>query len=327
MVKLSNVWKGRLRAGTRGAGRIILGILVLTSSISGIGTLKGWVFPQSAPPIAEIAKKTINAVDLVKGFAIDCVTTYLTASSAQGTNLSRCFPNAAQLTVPSTPSLIVSYPMAYVSRSGPGMGDLNTYGVLVGVTEQSYPSAVPVRAYYQIPVSVYDGVAVRALDNLAAVDEPPPGVDVELGYPVTVPAQHPITMMLAGFASTFLTNNPCLAGTGEDTSAECQPAGTLDRYVTTDSGLTPIKVPYARATVTGVTAISDPPDNPADNSVLPVRVTVSATAPNYTPHDLSYPLKLRASGGNWFVAGIDPVPALADSDPQPAAIAPTGGGS
>jgi hypothetical protein len=325
MPKLSNVWKGRLRAGSRGAGRIVLGVLVVTSSISGMGTIKEIVFPQPPPPIAEITEKTINAADLVKGFAIDCVTTYLTASSAQATDLSRCFPNAAKFTLPATPSLIVSHPAAYSRRGGSVMGELRTYGVLVGVTQQSYPSANPVRAYYQIPVGVYGADAVRALDNLASVDEPPLGVDVELGYPVTVAANHRITSMLAGFVSTFLTNNPCMAGTGDDTQTRCQLAGTLDRYVTTDSGLTPIKVPYARATVTSVSAITNPPDDPADNFVLPVRVTVSATAPNYTPYELSYPLKLRATGGNWYVAGIDAVPALADTQPQPAATSSAGG--
>ncbi|MBV0920430.1 hypothetical protein KC238_24540 [Mycobacteroides chelonae] len=324
-MKLNKTWEHRLRTSTRGAGRIILGVLVVTSSISGMGTLKDLIFPQPPPPIAQIADKTINAADLVKAFAIDCVTTYLSASSAQGTDLSRCFPNAGRLTLPATPSLIVSHPAAYARRAGGELDNLRTYGVLVGVTEQEYASAAPVRAYYQIPVGVYGGDAVRALDNLASVDEPPLGADVELGYPVSIADNHSIATMLAGFVSTFLTNNPCLANTGDGTQRECQPAGTLDRYVTTDSGLRPIKAPYARATVTGVSAIADPPEVPEDNFLLGVRVTVSVSSSNWTPYDLSYPLKLRASGGSWFVAGIDPVPALADSQPEPASPGPAGG--
>lgn len=317
MPKLNKVWKRRLNVGTRGAGRIILGVLIVTSSISGANTVLGWVFPDPPPPIAEIADKTINSSDLVKSFAIDCVTTYLTAASAQGTDLSRCFPNAAKLTVPSTPSMMVSNPSAYARRHGPDRTNLRTYGVLVGVTTQAYPSASPTRLYYQIPVGVYGGDAVRALDNLAYVDEPPAGVDVELGYPVNIPSTHPLAVMLAGFIGAYLSNNPCVGGTGEGTQVPCRPTGSLDRYITTDSRLRPVKNPYASATVTGVQAITNPPDDAPDNTTLSVRVTVSARSADYTPYDLSYPLTIRATGGSWFVAALDAVPALAESDPEP----------
>ncbi|KWX19570.1 hypothetical protein AFM11_35110 [Mycolicibacterium wolinskyi] len=325
MPKISNVWKRRLTMGSRGAGRIILGILVVTSSISGANTVWGWVFPDPPPPIAAIADKTINASDLVKSFAIDCVTTYLTASSALGTDLARCFPNASKLTVPSTPSMIVSNPSAYARRHGPDRANLRTYGVLVGVTTQAYPSASPARLYYQIPVGVYGGDAVRALDNLAYVDEPPTGVDVELGYPANIPSTQPVAVMLAGFISAYLSNSPCIGGTSEGTETPCRPTGSLDRYITTDSGLKPVKNPYASATVTAVQAIANPPDAPQDNATLSVRVTVSARSTDYTPYDLSYPLTIRATGGSWFVAGLEAVPALADSEPQPPTANATGG--
>jgi hypothetical protein len=310
MPALNNVWRGRLTAGTRGAGRIILAVLVVTSSISGMGTLKRWVFPDAPLPVvaADIARVTINQTDLVKAFAIDCVTSYLTAASAQGTDLSRCFPDASRLAVPATPALILTAPTAYAQRTGPDREQLSTYGVLVGVTEQPYPTAIPERNYYQIPLGVYGGDAVRALDNLSRVDEPPAGADVELGYPITIPNNNPVAIMLAGFIGTYLTKSP-----------------GLDRFVTTDSRLKPVKHPYASATVTGVQAIANPPDAPAENFTLSVRVTVSARSAEYTPYDLSYPLTVRASAGNWFVAAIDPVPALAESTPEPPNSSAAGG--
>jgi hypothetical protein len=76
--------------------------------------------------------------------------------------------------------------------------------------------------------------------------------------------------------------------------------------------------------VTSVRAIASPPDNPAENSTLAVRVTVSARSAEYTPYDLSYPLIVRSSGGNWFVSAIQAVPELADSDPEPPATAQGG---
>lgn len=304
MPTLSNVWRGRINTGTRGTGRIILTVLVATSSISGANTLKHWIFPDPPLPVAEIAGDTINQTDLVKSFAIDCVTTYLTAATSQGTELSRCFPDAAHMTVPSTPALIITSPTAYAHRTGPTRDLLATYGVLVGVTEQPYPTAVPVRNYYQIPLGVYGGDAVRALDNLARLDAPPAGTTVELGYPVNIPNNNPVATTLAGFIATYLTGSP-----------------GLDRFITTDSRLTPVKNPYASATVTSVRAIASPPDNPAENFTLPVRVTVSARSAEYTPYDLSYPLIVRASGGNWFVSAIQAVPELADSTPEPPAPA------
>lgn len=317
MPTLSNVWRGRIKAGTRGAGRIILAVLVVTSSVSGVGTLKRWLLPDPPPPIADISFDTINQTDLVKAFAIDCVTTYLTAASAQGTDLSRCFPNASRLTVPSTPGLIVTAPAAYAKRTGPDRANLRTYGVLVGVTEQPYATATPERNYYQIPLGVYGGDAVRALDNLARLDEPPAGVNVELGYPVSIPANHPVATLVSGFITAYLTNSPCISGTGQGQNTACQPVGSLDRYITTDSRIKPVKHPYASVTVTGVQSIANPPDTPPENFNLSVRVMVSARSAQYTPYDLSYPLTIRAAGGNWFVAAIQPVPALADANPEP----------
>lgn len=303
MAKLNEVWRKRITAGSHGAGRILLVILVVTSSISGLSTVKRWVFPPAPLPVADIARTVVNQTDLVKAFAIDCVSTYLTAATAHGTDLSRCFPNAGQLSIPATPALIVSEPVAHAFRVGPSLGgDYVTYGVLVGVTEQVYATAVPERNYYQISVGVYGGDAVRAVDNLARIDGPPAGTEVALRYPVTIAENHPIAGMLGGFTSAFLTPSPGL---------------DLERFITTDSQLTKVNHPYTVAYVTAVQAIRQPPDNPADNTTLSVRVGVSVRSAEYVQYDLSYPLTLRASGGNWFVAGIDAVPALAESIPDP----------
>ena len=299
MPVLTNTWKRRVNAGGRGAGRIILSALVVSAAINGIGMLWRVVFPSDAPPIAGIARTTINQSDLAKAFAIDCVTTYLTASSAQGTDLSRCFPDTTKMPIPTTPALIVSAPVAYATIQGSARQDFTTYGVIVGITEQTYPTSTPRRAYYQIPISVYANAGPRALDNLARVDGPPPGADVALDYPVTISAGNPLSTMLSGFITSYLTKTP-----------------GLERFVTTDSGLRPLSA-YASATLTAAQAASSPPDNPADNTELAVRVTVSARSAEYTPYDLSYPLTLRASGGSWFVAAIDPVPLLADTTPAP----------
>lgn len=299
MPTLTNTWRRRLTGGARSAGRIILAVLVASAAINGIALVWRAIFPPSPPPIAAIAHQAGNQTDLAKAFAIDCVTTYLTASTTQSADLSRCFPHPEKLSVPTTPALIVSFPTAYATRPAHPRDDVTTYAVLVGVTEQSYPTASPTRAYYQIAVGVYHNAGPRALDNLARVDPPPPGADVELGYPVTITANTPLFTMLSGFVGSLLTTS-----------------GALERFTTTDSGITPVRC-YAKAVVTTAQAATNPTDNPADNTELPVHITVSARRPDYTQIDLSYSLTLRSVGGSWFVAQIDAIPVLADTTPTP----------
>ncbi len=307
MPALTNTWKHRLSAGAHTAGRIILAVLVVSAAINGIALVWHAVFPPSPPPIAAIAGQVVNQTDLAKAFAIDCITTYLTASTTQGTDLSRCFPHLDKLSVPTTPALTISQPTAYASRPHHPRDDVTTYGVMVGVTEQSYPTARPTRAYYRIPVGVYHDTGPRALDNIARVDPPPPGADLELGYPVTLTASTPLFTMLSGFITCYLTK-----------------AAGLERFVTTDAGLRPL-ASYANATITGAQAATNPQDNPADNAELPVHVDVFARRPDYTQINLSYSLTLRSVGGSWFVAQIDAIPVLADTTPTPVQRTTPGG--
>lgn len=309
MPTLTNTWKRRLTASAHGAGRMVLTMLVVSATINGIAVVWRAVFPPPPPPIASIASQIANQADLAKAFAIDCVTTYLTASTTQATDLGRCFPHADALAVPTTPALIVSSPTAYASRPHDSGNDVTTYAVMVAVTELPYPTARPTRAYYQIPVSIFHNTGPRALDNLSRVDPPPPGSDLKLGYPVTVTANTPLFTMLSGFITCYLTKSP-----------------GLERFITTSSGLSPL-AGYANATLTDTQAATNPPDNPADNTELLVHIDVSARRPDYTQITLSYPLTLQSAGGNWFVAHIDALPVLADATPTPVPTTISGGAS
>jgi len=81
---ISNVWKRRLAVMGRGAACLAFIVVVLSSSISGIGTLWRFFFPPQPPPIAEVTRQVINETDPVKAFAVGCVKGLLdgTASSA-----------------------------------------------------------------------------------------------------------------------------------------------------------------------------------------------------------------------------------------------------
>ncbi|HME48092.1 conjugal transfer protein [Mycobacterium sp.] len=299
MPALSNTWKRRLAAGAHGGGRIVVIILVASAALNGLALIWHAVFPQAPPPIAGTARTVVNQSDLVKAFAVDCVSSWLTAATTEQPDLGRCYPGTDKITLPTTPALIVTAPLAQATAQGPSHNDISTYGVIVGVTERPYPTAPPTRAYYQLSVSVYDGAGPRALTTPARIDPPPPGADVDLGYPHTVTTNSPLAGMLGGFITCYLTGAP-----------------GLERFITPDSGLTALHA-YAAAAVRAIQAAANPPDNPADHTEIHVLLTVSARSAGYTPYDLTYPLTVRADAGSWSVAAIDPVPQLADATAGP----------
>lgn len=300
-MQLTNTWRRRLTTTGQGSAKVIVTVLVVCSVISGASTVWRWMFPSDATPVAVTARSVGNQTALVESYAIDCVTVLLTASSTRAAEVARCFPNSTDMTLPTTSPLIVSAQAAtatFVGQSAPGV---ETYGVIVSVTEQSYTNAPPVRSYYQLPVSVYEGSAPRAMAKPARRDPPPPGVDVALDYPVTITNDAALAQLLSGFVTCYLTD-----------------AAGIERFITVDSGLGPLRA-YSAATISSIRAQQPVPEAPAEGSELRVWVTVTARAADYTTVPLEYPLTLRSTGGAWSVAGIDAVPAI-DTEATPAPV-------
>lgn len=301
-MQLTNTWRKRLTTTGQGSAKVIVTVLVVCSVISGASTVWRWMFPSDATPVAVTARSVGNQTALVESYAIDCVTVLLTASSSRAAEVARCFPNSTDMTLPTTSPLIVTAQAAtatFVGQSAPGV---ETYGVIVSVTEQSYTNAPPVRSYYQLPVSVYEGGAPRAMAKPARRDPPPPGVDVQLDYPVTITNDAALAQLISGFVTCYLTD-----------------AAGIERFITVDSGLGPLRA-YSTATVSSIRAQHPVPEAPAEGTELRVWVTVTARAADYTTVPLEYPLTLRSTGGAWSVAGIDAVPAI-DTEAPPVPVA------
>ncbi|MCH9766647.1 MAG: conjugal transfer protein [Actinomycetia bacterium] len=298
-MQLTTTWRRRLTTAGHGSAKIIAVILVASAALNGLSILWTWVFPPDPPAIAVTARSVGNQAALVESYAIDCVTVLLTASSSRAAEVARCFPDSSDMTLPSTPPRIVSTQAASATLLGQTGTDVVTYGVVVSVTEQPYSNAPPVRGYYQLPVSVYGGVAPRAMAKPARRDPPPPGVDVALDYPVTITTDAALASVITGFLTCYLTE-----------------ASGIERFVTVDSGLGALRA-YSHATVSAIRAQRKTPDAPIDGEQLRVWVSVTARSADYSTTPLEYPLTLRAAGGAWSVAGVDPVPAI---DPD----APTG---
>jgi hypothetical protein len=299
---LTNTWRRRLTTAGHGGAKIVVTILVASAALNGVSIVWQWVFPPDLPSVAVTARSVGNQTALVESYAIDCVTVLLTASSSRAGEVARCFPDTTDMALPSTAPLIVSAQAASATLLGQTAPDVTTYGVIVSVTEQPYANAPPVRAYYQLPVSVYGGVATRAMGKPARRDPPPPGVDVALDYPVTITNDAALAGVVTGFLTCYLTD-----------------ATGIERFVTVDSGLGPLRA-YSGVTVSSIRAQQTPSQAPTEGAQLRVWVSLTARAADYSTVPLEYPLTLRAVGGAWSVAGIDPVPAL-DPDASPVPVA------
>lgn len=306
-MKLSNTWKRRIGVGGSIARRGGFAALVLFSSISGLAEAKRFVFPPPPPPIVEESRSVVNESDRVKAFASDCIESLLSGTITSGTDLSRCYPDGRKYTPAVPGSKIVSDAKPQAIKYGPSNDEVSLYSVKVQVSEQLYPGAPKTPAVYQLTVSAYQHTGLQAIDKISRLQSDPPGAYIALNYPVTVEPRKPdsteftpLFTSLSGFATAYLTN-----------------AGGLDRFTTANSGITALAA-YSEATVTAAQAESEAPENPPDNFELPVHIDVSARRPDYSQETLSYPLTLRASGGSWFVAQIDAMPAVTDLTPTPA---------
>jgi hypothetical protein len=303
-MRITNMWKRRLTVLGHSASRVAFLVLVASSSINGIALVWQTIFPPEPLPVAAMTRDVINETDPVKAFAENCVKSLLTGTASTAANLTRCFPDGRKYELPTTSSMTVSNAATWASKRRPSSNDVAVYSVIVQIDEQPYPSAPPTTAFYQLPVAVYRDKGIQALDRIGRVDAPPPGAYVPLGYSVAIPANSPLFTMLSGFVASFLTAS-----------------GGLERYITSDSGITPVGC-YASATLTTAQADSNPPDTLADNTELATHVDVLARRPDYTLISLSYSLTLRSVGGTWFVAQMDAIPVLAATTPTPVPTTP-----
>lgn len=290
---LSRTWKARLhrwRGHTRTAATVALSAAAVFGAAAGC---RVFLAPQR-PDIAAIAQRVGNQADQVGAFAGDFVVTWLTATTAQRSALARfiTLPETA-LTLPTTPAAVVTAPqVASVIHTGTA-GGADVYAATVSVTERPYASAQSTRSFYRVPVSMWN-YQPRALTLPARINGPGPGADFGVAYPQALSADSPVSGLVRGFVSTYLS-----ATTG------------LDRYVLADSGLVPVGG-YQSATVSMLSADRPVPQNAPPGAQVHVLATVSAQTAQFATLTLVYPLTVENSGGTWMVAAVDLAPQLGD---------------
>jgi hypothetical protein len=178
--------------------------------------------------------------------------------------------------------------------------DTDLYAATVSVTERPYASAQSTRAFYLVPVSMWDHQP-RAVTLPARINGPGPGSDIRPAYRQALAGDSPAYALVRGFVENYLT-----AVTG------------LDRYVEAGSGLVPIGG-YQSAIVTSLASDRPVPDAPGPGTRIKVMATVVAQTAQFATLTMNYALTVENNGGTWMVAAIDLFPQTAESEPIPVA--------
>ena len=175
----------------------------------------------------------------------------------------------------------------------------DVFAATVSVNERPYASAESTRAFYRVPVSMWN-YQPRALTLPARVNGPGVGADFRVGYRQALSADSPVYAVVSGFIRTYLT-----ATTG------------LDRYVLAGTALAPVGGYQSAIVSTAATERPVPDDAPAGAQVHVLATVVAQTA-QFATVQLVYPLTVENSGGTWMVAAIDLTPRIdADAEPNP----------
>jgi hypothetical protein len=256
------------------------------------------------PDIAAIAQRVGNQQDQVGAFAADFVVTWLTATTGQRDALQKFITvSDTTLALPTTPAAVVTAPQVVSVIHTGTTGEADVYAATVSVTERAYASAKSTRSFYRVPVAMWN-FQPRALTLPARINGPGAGADFRITYRQALSADSPVSTLVRGFLSTYLT-----ATTG------------LDRYALATSGLTPVGG-YQSAVVTIVAADRPIPAGAAPGAPIHVLATVAAQTAQFAIVNLVYPLSVEDSGGTWMVASIDLTPQIGDPGPDPVANQP-----
>ncbi|WP_069164500.1 conjugal transfer protein [Nocardia altamirensis] len=301
-VGVSVAWSAHLQRRERRT-RLLHGAVAVLAVLGGLGTLAGWIVPDSDPP-NRAAAGSVSAAQLVGAFSMDFVTRYLSSKSGDEKALT-AYITAPAITLPNV-AATVSDPWVVYTKLITNSAQMTTWTAVVSLRIDAAVNPDRERAYFRTSVSVFNG-APRALSLPQRVEAPHIGVDATLAYPVTADPGTDLHVLATGFLSAYLTGR-------ED----------LSRYTTADTILTAIRPsPY-----TAISMVTVQVDRPAsDASSLHLLMTVDARTTNYSVTRLQYWVTAVNSAGRWQVRAFDDQPlinpGLSTPDPShPSSAAP-----
>jgi Conjugative transposon protein TcpC len=306
-ITMSRTWQQRMRRARRVSRRAGLAVVAACAVFGFAAGVK--VFFVAAHPgdadVAAIAHRIDNQRDAAGQFAADFVAAVLTTPPTNHAALQRFLslgeheasPTAAQS---APPPAVIDTPKVWSVLPAGSVGDVDLYAATVVVQQRPYASAPPSRAFYRVPVSIWQ-YQPRALDWPVPVSDPGPGADVKAGYDHPLSPTSPVYAVVNGFITTYLT---ATAG--------------LDRYVVADTWIKPIGG-YQSAVIKTADTDAEIPDTAAPGTQIHVRATVIAQTSQFATINFAFPLTVENIGGTWMIADIDFVPRLAgNTDTVPA---------
>ena len=299
---MSKTWQQRVQRARQVSRRAGLAV-VATCAVFGFAAGVKVFFVATHPTdgeVAAIAHRVDNQRDAAGQFAADFVAAVLTTPAAKHAALQRflsvpeseALGQAASSAAP--PPAVINTPKVWSVVPAGSAGEADLYSATVVVQQRPYASAEPSRAFYRVPVSIWQ-FQPRAMDWPVPVSDPGPGADVKVGYGHPLSPTSPVYAVVNGFISTYLT-----ATTG------------LDRYVVADSWIKPIGG-YQSAVIKTADTDAEILDTPAPGTRIHVRAKVIAQTSQFATIAFAFPLTVENSGGTWMITTIDFIPRIASN--------------
>jgi hypothetical protein len=308
-VTVSATWRHRLDIGRRRARSAGLAALVVCALLGACAAAKVFIaapHPDNAD-VTAIATRVANQRDAAGEFAADFVWAVLTTPSSKRTALQRFITTpdspAPDVSAASLPAAVITTPKVWSVVPAGSTGDVDEYSVTIEVQQRPYASADATRAFYRVPVAIWN-YQPRAMDMPTPISDPGPGADVKIGYTHPLDPGSLVYAVVSGFITAYLT-----ATTG------------LDRYVVADSWIKPVGG-YHSAVLTTAATDSAIPDISTPGTRIHVRASVSAQTSQFAVLNFSFPLTVENSGGTWMIADIDLIPRTSDETGATPVIGP-----
>jgi hypothetical protein len=305
---MSKTWQHRVQRGRRLARTTGIVAVVVCAVIGLAAGVRVFLLPHhpDETDVAAIANRVSNQRDAAGQFAADFVAAFLTTPSTKQAALQRFItlpqaetvPQAAQSAPP--PPAVINTPKVWSVVPKGSAGEVDLYSATVVVQQRPYASAEATRAFYRVPVAIWQ-FQPRAMDWPMPISDPGPGADVKASYGHSLSPSSPVFGVVSGFISTYLT---ATAG--------------LDRYVVADSWIKPIGG-YQSAIIKSAETDAEVPETPANGAQIHVRTTVVAQTSQFATISFTFPLTVENSGGTWMIADIDLIPEISnDTEAVPA---------
>jgi hypothetical protein len=300
-MRMSKTWQRRVQRARRDARRVGVATVIVFSLIGAAAGIKVFLTQQhpDATDVAATVNRVANQRAAAGQHAADFVAAVLTTPSDHRAALRRFItmpeseigPQAAQSAPAPAPAVIDEPGVWSVIPQGPA-GDADLYSVTVKVMQRPYASAEPVRAFYRVPVAIWQ-YQPRVMDWPTAISDPGPGADIKTGYGHPLSPTSPVYAVAAGFINAYLT-----AGAG------------LGRYVVAGSWIKPIGG-YQSAVIEAAETDTEIAEKPRPGGRIHLRAQVLAQTSQFATVPFAFPLTIENSDGTWMVADIDSTPKIA----------------